>query len=454
MLYKLLLFCVLILIHCSQAIEEDILATVGRKKITVNDFITRLEFTPRALFQGLKNFDKNQKYLDMLISEKLFSIKAEEEGLAEYDSIKKMVQVIEDRAMIKELYRQVIQRNIDVTDNEVVDAYSKMNMELFLTYFKTRNKKQAATFKSQLESGAMFEEALESAYGIPVDIMDYRQRLQWGDFNHRIEEAAYKLKIGDVSPIIDTHIGYYILKLDSFSVKRNVFNDDFSKKQSGIRKLIRMRKETELSIQYVKEFMESLEIKLKKQVFDVLADELVKHVEFTNQPASNSLDFEVFSDDEIKIAKLSLQDILDEKLVIYKTGSWTVDAIWERLKLYSYPLNKESKETFIASLNRSIKYFVRDNLLVQRAQDRELDRSMNVKNEVRVWRDNFLYNTYRNFLLEKGIHVEGELKKLRKAQKIAIDLKKLEQIEITDINVMAVNPGWVTYLVVPPFPEF
>ena len=451
---KYLILLLIFLVTCGNKQDEDVLAEVGGKKIYVQEFINRLEFSPRPLLKDKTIPEMNRSYLELLIAEKLLAIKAESEEFDKDTEIKKMVRMIEDRAVIKELYRREIQDQISVTDEEIRFAFKKMNTELELKYFWSESRKEADKFEKVLKQGIRFETALERYFGAPIDSLNCKRKLKWGDFNNRIEEAAYKMKSGEISPVIETHMGSFILKLDKISEPGSLKEQDYLNKKSGIRKLLRIRKETELSIGYVKEYMESLNIILKGPVFARVAEELSDRVNFNSRSNKKTENLKVFSEEEIDGTRLTLRNILNEKIVEFNGGFWTVEEILERIKLYNYPLDKTSKRDFINSLNRTVKYIVRDDFLVKKGKDIGLHKNPEVINEVNMWTDYFLYSKYKGMAYSKNSDVKNILDELKNKVKIVINHEKLNGIRLSEINAVGVNPGWVVYLMVPPFPEF
>jgi hypothetical protein len=126
----------------------------------------------------------------------------------------------------------------------------------------------------------------------------------------------------------------------------------------------------------------------------------------------------------------------------------------KKLWMDEVPITRRSPPVFHSGLQEAIRIMVRDELLAEEGYSQGLDSRPSVRNEVAVWRDNFLYVSLKNRLIKENISPKEYLASLRGSAAIEIDHGRLRALDLTLIPMIAVRSDFQRRLVVPLWPAF
>ena len=215
--------------------SRDILAKIGDRVITLSEFEEKLEAMPPQYREGLKNKEEKTKFLEGQVEISLFSLEAREKKI---DKEKLMISLIRD-AVDKLLGREYIKRNvvdkIAVTDDEAKEYY-ETHLEEFTRPEKVRARHilarvnpeagpeewdkaltRAKELKTRLDKGADFARLAKKHSDDPGS------KNKGGNLGFFIREkmapefseAAFSLKLGEISAPVKTSFGYHIIKVEA-----------------------------------------------------------------------------------------------------------------------------------------------------------------------------------------------------------------------------------------------
>ncbi|MFH0948057.1 MAG: peptidylprolyl isomerase [Elusimicrobiota bacterium] len=213
---------------CSKK-SEKVLASVGNEKITVEEFEKAVKNAPYTLQEYLSTDIGRKQYLDAMLEEKTVLVVAKSQGIQNRPAVKKQLSEIEKR--LKDNYEkleseiimnELLKEKIVLGDSEVKDYYEKHKeefekpTELKVSHILLSTEEEAKKITERIKKNEAFEKlAKENS----VDKVTASKGGDLGFFRRRqyvkeFEEAAFKLiKIGDISDIIKTPLGYHIIKL-------------------------------------------------------------------------------------------------------------------------------------------------------------------------------------------------------------------------------------------------
>ena len=159
---------------------ENLLATVGEKIITVDDFISRVEMTPHPQNIIFNGKDGNGALLEMLIGEKLLAISAEKQGLQYSDDYKTRLEFIESQAVVRELYHDEVLDRIVVSESEIERAFARQHKTLTLKYFAAKDRRTAEAFRRDAEKFHSFDAAIRARTTGVLPLKNCITTLTWG----------------------------------------------------------------------------------------------------------------------------------------------------------------------------------------------------------------------------------------------------------------------------------
>jgi len=247
--------------------NKSILAKVNGKIITLEEFNKKLEDLP-VVYQTLtKTKEGKEEYLTILIQNILLSSEAKKIGI---DKRKEIAEKINDsvttilaQAVLKDVFSK-----IEVKDKEVKEFYNinkeqfkvpeQVNASHILLKFpenasddiKKEIKKKGEEVLEKIKKGEDFKELAKKYSDASKEkggSMGYFSR---GTLTKEFEEAAFKLKIGEVSPLVQTDYGYHIIKLDD---KKPEMQLEFEEVKSEIKKKLTEDKKESTFNKYISE---------------------------------------------------------------------------------------------------------------------------------------------------------------------------------------------------------
>ncbi|TKJ35128.1 hypothetical protein CEE39_01580 [bacterium (candidate division B38) B3_B38] len=248
----------------SQEVVEEIVAKVNATIITKRELERRARLPMQSIFEQYTGEERaqrlkalQQQILEQAITEALLSSQAQRLGLSASESeiravlerMKKENNIISDEELNRQLegmgtniselrrdiragivQRKVIEREVTstiiLTENDTVNYYNSHQEEftqkaevrirqlLFLKEAKDEElvKMEALTTRQSINTTEDFIKVIRSYSGDPNadgDLGYFKQ----GELKKELEEVAFSLEVGQISEVIETTEGYYIIQL-------------------------------------------------------------------------------------------------------------------------------------------------------------------------------------------------------------------------------------------------
>ena len=211
-----------ILIFFKYKHDENVLARIKGRKITVEEFQERIVQMPSYYRGFLATENGKMELLNGMIAEAVLVQKAKEEGLHRKEEIKSKLKNVEDGVLLEAMVQELQKGRIAVSDEEVKD-YFQRNKEKFsnpeqvrVSHILVKRKSEARKILNELREGAIFEKlarkySIDSITAPRGGDLGYISR---GEMIPAFEEVAFGLgKKGEISKIIETPFGYHLVKL-------------------------------------------------------------------------------------------------------------------------------------------------------------------------------------------------------------------------------------------------
>ena len=222
MVLGILVIAIGLLIFFKTRDNQDVLARIKGRKITIKEFEARMDEIP-SYYQGFLATENGKKdLLDGMVSELVLVQRAREEGLHRREDIKSRLRDVQDRILLEAMVQELQKGRIAVSDEEVKEYFEK-NKEKFanpeqvrVSHILVKRKSEAKGILNELREGASFEKlaqkySIDSITAAKGGDLGYFSR---GQMIPAFEEAVFSLEEkGDISPIIETQFGYHLVKL-------------------------------------------------------------------------------------------------------------------------------------------------------------------------------------------------------------------------------------------------
>lgn len=222
--------------------KEKVLADVNGVKITLNDFQEQVDSLPQNYQQAI-NANK-RKFLDELVLKELLYQEAVKKDLDKDEKVLAAIADFKIRVMSQKVLEDVLE-SVSLSEDEAKKDYEENKDD-----YKTKEQINAAHILIRVQEeddDAKDKAALEKAEGILKQIKegadfselakensDCPSGAKGGELGYfsrgqmvpEFEEAAFKLKAGEVSEIVKTNFGYHIIKvLDKKEAKQKEFDE-------------------------------------------------------------------------------------------------------------------------------------------------------------------------------------------------------------------------------------
>ena len=125
--------------------RADLIAKVGEKKIDWT-ILNRSFYLEPKWGKGLTNKQAYSNQLNFLIDQKLFAQAAISNGLDKETANKNYLSFIKEKEMIKELYRQEVESQIEITEEEYISAYKKLKSHIKVAFITTPHEESAKRY--------------------------------------------------------------------------------------------------------------------------------------------------------------------------------------------------------------------------------------------------------------------------------------------------------------------
>ena len=376
---------------CQKKIEEttDVIARIDGQNITIKDFRLFYELDPNF---GIDTtgyaalLDELNKFMDQKLSYR----KAQQTGLTRDSLFIRAKKWEQQQAMLRQLYREKVEKQIEITKQELRDAFVKYNIELHVRHLFARDPEQAQKLYDQLQAGTSFE-ALAPRVFDDTSLAANGGDLGWikaGDLDDNFAEAALELDKNEISKPVQTQWGYHIIQLLDRKDQVMLSETEFDAQKESLRKKIKMKKSQQLANHYIASFMKDLNPQPVPDNFRLLWNAVVPQSEHEKSVLSFNV---MFTSELIKNAFHTLQPYLERPLVRYMGGEVTIR---EYLKAtLQIPVSNRPRFKTRNQFSNQIGIWIRNKLLFEEAQRNGLDGDSKVQSEVQEFleQQSYLY---------------------------------------------------------------
>ena len=220
----------------------------------------------------------NDKYSvsDKQVNEELKKIKdqlgddykaaLEQQNLTEKD--------LKENLRLNLLQEQAVTEDIKVKDEDIKKQYDRMKTEIKAKHILVADKETADKVKKELDNGGDFDK-LAKKYSTDDANKDKGGELGYfsvGKMDPAFEDAAYKMKKGEVSDPVQTSFGFHIIKVEDIRDKKDV--EPYDKAKKDIKRELAMKKVDPVKAQEkLTELVKKSDVKIKIKGFEDILKE-------------------------------------------------------------------------------------------------------------------------------------------------------------------------------------
>jgi len=202
------------LVGCGREEESDAVARVDGAVLTVDDFY---ESIPEQLL-AVMSLEDQEEALKAWVKTELFYQEALRRGVGDDEALRRRLTEIEREFVAEKHIKQLMDDVPEVTEQEARAYFesrkSDYAIQVRLAHILVRSRAEADRALARIRSGTPFETVAET---VSIDQtgplggdLGYMRR---GEMIHELEEAAFELKVGEVSGVRPSSYGYHIIKV-------------------------------------------------------------------------------------------------------------------------------------------------------------------------------------------------------------------------------------------------
>lgn len=426
-------FCFLLL-TCSLIGQENLpLLQTGNRVITKDEFEKRYELSPHLGSTGKKNMqEKEYEFLYSLLAEKLWAQDAERIGLDTAKSIVTTTTAFENMFIRDALYMKEVRNKIQLSNEQLLKAIDRQRKTLEVKYLYDEDSAVVAGYYALLKAGIAFDTVLAGTKYAKGQ--ETAQKIQHGQMAEDIEDSLFNLPLFGYTAPISTPVGFYIFYLKNYQEELLVnVNDpeDAIVKQATF--VLKKRLEGHLFQEYFLRFFAGKKVDVKAQLLKSFAVHLAKLLQDKKktEKIDNATAVSPTAPDYLKMIAGIPADTLQMQIAAldgkyYSLETYILLTAFEGVKIYDVSL----KNVF-SYLNSKTRSFIETELLAQEGRKQGLLNDPEVRKDVALWRDNYLYNLNRSRFLDSTLVSEAEIKEYY--QKNFKELHHPQQVNIIEV---------------------
>ena len=204
---------------CSSDNNEDkVIAKIGDYTITVKDLNERISNLPEKYREVVRS--RKEEYLKDLIKDTLLFQEAVRKDIDRDKEVQNLIEEAKKKIIVARLLQDEVDNNVVITDEDI-ELFYTANREKYMTpevmrvsHILVLSKDDAYDILEEINSGVNFEDLARAKSVDPTaqragDIGYFPK----GQLLPEFEEACALLNIGEISGIVQTTLGYHIIKL-------------------------------------------------------------------------------------------------------------------------------------------------------------------------------------------------------------------------------------------------
>lgn len=411
--------------------NQTTLAIVGERAIDQDEFIKRYQDFRLRTGEGVPDtYEARRQVLNQYVDEEVLITEAKRRGLNKDETARRERQRIEIQELLNAFIKKMIAEKITISDRELQELYVRLNTRIKARHLYAPNKERADSLYNALQSGANFEELAAVVFRDP-QLRDSGGLLGYftvDEMEPAFEEAAFGLKVGEISRPVATTDGFSIIRVDDRVTKPLITEFEYAKHKDKLERYWSERKLQKATAALVDSLNRALDIQFNEPVVNELFGAFQSQQ--MNQPLQES-----------DLARLSIADLSGEELVRSKIGKWDVATFQQKAQFTSprqhkWIKNEPQFKEFIAGL------VVRERILQLAKKDR-LHKKTDYHQKVAESWDNYLLTRMEETLKNELTVPEDSLRSYfsRESQRFAaparINLREIVLRKQKDADLVA-----------------
>jgi hypothetical protein len=455
--------------------SETLVARIGDKDISVNEFIRRAEYAVRPPYCRSDNYIHRKIVLNSLIAEKLMALEAGEQNeLMENREVRLYLQGRREQAMRQWMYNAEMYDKVAIDSTEMKKTYRVAGRQYKISYFNVGtvdSREQVYTSLKKKETDFDRLYASLGGKGVPPT-----REIGFEDpENDAVIKALFsgKHEKGDiVGPVLIAKDDILVMRIDGWTDKIAMTDVQINDRWQTVHDKLTELEANALFDTYVRKLMRGKTVEFNRAIFEKLVNIVAPQYYQSEDEKKEAFNKRFWNKDrnEMILDDLSNQmnAIMDEPLLVHDGETWTVRTLEDAI--LSHPLvfrkRKMPKNEFAEQFKLAIVDLIRDQHITRDAYEKGYDKVPEVRRNYAMWKDNLLA-LYEKEQVLKNLNTAGKnetqiisedltpyimdlTQKYR--DEIAINTDAFENIKLTAIDMFVIQRDVPYPVMVPSFP--
>ncbi len=374
-----ILLILIFLLSCQKQVSDEVSSVNGRS-ISQDDFIFAYETSPRSLQSGSKAQAYN-KVLDRIIQRILLSQEAEKLGIQNEDETARELQLLEDAAIRRELFREKVCDQVHISDESLRSAFYRGQQTLWVRHADLGSNPPPvlnnwSSSWTHTSINPTNKTLTSEAFG-DVDL------ISWNDVDQQLEDILFGMKLNELSPPIKRNGTFHVFQLVNIETNQMASENNYLLEKEHYHSIMQKRIEHIAAFNYVKKIMAPQNLIIRRESLNLLSQILWSHNTSKDELADNS-------SENSDLPGVNLDNISDMELATYASGSMSVGDFRLFYKMNPVDLSQKSLEALQYNITNAIGIYVRDVVFAEIGRQEGLAELPEVRQDFRYWQERLL----------------------------------------------------------------
>lgn len=369
------------------------MAKVGSASITTDDLAQEWDAASRMIIQGVSELERKKEIVNKLIGDKVVMMEAYKEGIDNEVEKDTTFDKQKETILLNVLYKKEIADKAKASEAEIKEEYEKQKEEVHAAHILVETKEQADAIYQQLKNGADFSQLAKDK---SIDPSAKNNGGDLGFFSRgkmvpEFQEAAFKLKPGEISRPVQTQYGWHIIKLIE---KRNVEQPPFEQAKKTLQARLDQTKREARVKEYFGEIKKQIGFKLNEKAWELIISKKQEIPPDTMglKKSGETVDIKMFTPEE-----------LNQPLFTYQGGELSVSTFVQQFDQMPQPYRPRlADKEKIGEI--AFQTLVRD-ILTSVAKQDNLENTKEFKDEWQAAKEKEMITRMRNEVILKGVGI-------------------------------------------------
>ncbi len=196
-------------------------------------------------------------FLNRLIAVELIAAEARDAGIEDTEDFVQARERARQKLLIEAYLADEVYSRIEITDQDLVDQFVRVNTQMTARHLRAAGPEEAARLVERLQQGESFEALAAEVFADPVLASNGGLIGTFGfdEMDPAFEDAAFRLRVGEVSEPVRTSQGYSVIRLDDRFTKPVMTESEFAESRDKLTGFVRGRKEVDARRRFLDELL-------------------------------------------------------------------------------------------------------------------------------------------------------------------------------------------------------